>query len=267
MISKNMAGEISFLEAGSSGPPIIFLHALVGSATSWEPQLTDLSDEFLCIAWDMPGFGDSSEVSSDSDMDEIVATLHRFVDQQLGLRKAHFAGLSLGGMILQHFAAVHPEMCRSLAILDSSPKFGFSGDMRPEEFVDPLLERLAAGVTIEELSAELCAAMTGSSCSKDTLAACIGGMSRARRSGLQTAVRLVGAHDALEKLPAIACPVLAMVGAEDNETPIAYAAEIASRVQRGSLSIIPDAGHISNLESPETVTTQLRVFFRQAFDQ
>ena len=266
-ISKHMAGGISFLEAGTSGPPIIFLHALVGSATSWEPQLTDLSDEFRCIAWDMPGFGESSDVSPDSDMDEIVAILHRFVTQQLGLQKAHFAGLSLGGMILQHFVEVHPEICTSVAILDSSPKFGFSGDMKPEEFVDPLLARLSAGVKIEELSAELCAAMTGPACSKDALVACISAMSRARRSGLEHSVRLVGAHNALDKLPDIACPVLAMVGAQDNETPIAYSAEIAARVQRGSLSVIPDAGHISNLENPEIVTDQLRVFFRHSFDQ
>ncbi|MGZ0220341.1 MAG: alpha/beta fold hydrolase, partial [Acidimicrobiales bacterium] len=53
-----MNQPIAWIEAGG-GPPVIFLHGVGGSRTAWGPQLRGLSDRFRCIAWDMPGYGDS----------------------------------------------------------------------------------------------------------------------------------------------------------------------------------------------------------------
>ena len=55
----NTGGAIAWREAGD-GAPVVFLHGLGGTRSAWGPQLRGLSDQFRCIAWDMPGYGDSA---------------------------------------------------------------------------------------------------------------------------------------------------------------------------------------------------------------
>ena len=260
MISTTRIGNISVRHTNQSPTQktVIFLHAMAGSATAWDLQLLGLSDRYHCFAWDMPGFGESDPVPADMAMPQVVDALAELV-RGLGIDSAHFVGLSVGGMILQHFAARYPELAESLAILDSSPKFGFGGDMKPAEFADSVLEQLATD-SVNDFSEGMVRAIVGPDCPEDKIQQAIDAMSRAQHSGLTLTTHLIANHDALEALPKITCPVLAMAGAQDAETPPAYAFEIAQRVINGHVSVIPDSGHISNIENPQAVTERLRVF-------
>jgi pimeloyl-ACP methyl ester carboxylesterase len=253
--------QIAWQEAGDvSNPPLIFLHAMAGSATAWAPQMVELSDHYRCIAWDMPGFGDSADAPDGADMAWTVETLHHFVTQTLGLTSAHFVGLSVGGMILQNFAATYPDVVDSAAILDSSPKFGYGSDANPAAFADPILEDLEGGTTAAQFSNAMIRAIVGPDCSEEIKLATIESMSRSRINGLMLTTRLIAYHDAVKKLAKITCPTLAMAGADDAETPPAYAHAIAQMVSGASATIIPNAGHIVNLENPAPVTARLRFF-------
>ena len=59
--ATDVDGPLAWREYGR-GDPVVFLHGLGGSRTSWEPQLSGLGDAFRCIAWDMPGYGASAPV-------------------------------------------------------------------------------------------------------------------------------------------------------------------------------------------------------------
>jgi 3-oxoadipate enol-lactonase len=233
---------------------------MAGSASAWNPQMDVFSKDYRCFAWDMPGFGDSGDPVEGMDMGQVVDQLSRFVVKQLRLRAAHFVGLSVGGMILQHFAVRHPELTRSVTILDSSPKFGFGGDMKSAEFADPILAELESGTKPAVFSDGMVRAIVGPDCSEDTKREAIAAMSRSRSSGLALTTRLIADHDALNILSQITCPTLVMAGEKDEETPPAYAYEIAQRISGASVTIIPNAGHIVNLENPKAVNTRLRFF-------
>lgn len=253
---------ITWREAGN-GDAIVFLHAMAGSRTAWEPQLSELSAKYRCIAWDMPGFGKSGPSGDDAKMADIVQNLADFVTGPLGLNSAHFVGLSVGGMILQHFAVKFPTLCRSISILDSSPKFGFGGDMQPDDFEIPMLKQLRAGVAVADFSNEMIRAIVGPDCSEEIKLEAIAAMSRAQRAGLELTTKLIARHDALDALLKISCPALVMAGEADAETPPAYANEIASRIPNAEVTIIPNAGHIVNLENSNAVTKRLSMFFDQ----
>jgi 3-oxoadipate enol-lactonase len=259
-VKQCQSDRISWFEAGSeNAPAIIFLHAMAGSGTAWAPQMRALSKSHRCIAWDMPGFGGSADLTDAAGMDEMVAALANFVTADLGLHQADFVGLSVGGMILQHFAYAHPDLARSISILDSSPRFGHGGDMKPAEFVEPVLAQLKEA-TVEAFSDGMVRAITGASVSEAADQEAITAMCRARPSGLALAANLIGAHDALDKLSAITCPTLVMAGAEDGETPPAYTYEIATRIPGAQVTIVPNAGHIVNLENPDAVNARLAFF-------
>lgn len=253
--------DIAWKETGAANSEaLVFLHAMAGSSTAWAPQMDRLSTRYRCIAWDMPGFGESADAPDDADMSWIVDALFEFVTQTLNLRSAHFVGLSVGGMILQHFAARYPEATKSIAILDSSPKFGFGSDSKPEEFADPILADLARGTSSADFSESMIRAIVGPDCPEKVKLAAIQSMSRSRANGLALSTRLIAGHDGLEQLSRIACPALAIAGAQDGETPPSYAYEIAARIGAASVTIIPKAGHIVNLENPDPVTSRLAFF-------
>ena len=113
-MNTHLHTEIAWEECGTAKKgAIIFLHAMAGSATAWDPQMKAFASDYRCIAWDMPGFGESADAPDNADMDWVVKSLAHFVSHTLGLGEAHFVGLSVGGMILQHFAAAHPDLVQS----------------------------------------------------------------------------------------------------------------------------------------------------------
>lgn len=88
-------GRIAWRESGA-GRPVIFLHGLGGTRTAWGAQLRGLSDEFRCIAWDMPGYGDSEPLALLT-YESIADALAAFIDER-ELDKPDLVGLSFGGM-------------------------------------------------------------------------------------------------------------------------------------------------------------------------
>lgn len=253
---------MSWVESGA-GPAIVFLHAMAGSKTAWSPQLDGFSKDYRCIAWDMPGFGESAPLPDSARMAETVDVLYQFVTKTLGLYKAHFVGLSVGGMILQHFAAVHPELMTSMTIMDSSPKFGLGGDADPGEFASSICEQLDSKVSVAEFSSSMINAIVAPDCHNEPRAVAIAAMSRATKPGLKLTTHLIAEHDALSKLRKIEVPALIMAGAHDAETPPVYAQRIAHELKNARVQIIPDAGHIANLENPVAVNEQLSAFWQQ----
>jgi pimeloyl-ACP methyl ester carboxylesterase len=67
--------------------------------------------------------------------------------------------------------------------------------------------------------------------------------------------------DSRPLLSAIACPTLVVVGEQDALTPPARAAEMADAIPHARQIVVPDCGHLSTLEQPEAVTSELTSFF------
>jgi pimeloyl-ACP methyl ester carboxylesterase len=66
--------------------------------------------------------------------------------------------------------------------------------------------------------------------------------------------------DSRPNLPAIRCPTLVLVGADDTLTPPDRAAEIAAGIQDPQVVTVPQCGHLSAIEQPEAVTRALVEF-------
>lgn len=252
-------GALAWQEAGS-GEVIVFLHAMAGSATAFQPQFDFFKKDYRCIAWDMPGFGMSKPLPDDASMEDVVACLKHFVTNSLNVERVHFVGISVGGMILQKFAVAHADLVHSITILDSSPKFGIGGTMKPAEFVDPILKDFSNGKTVVDFSDGMVRAIVGPKCSETVKLEAITSMARATVSGLKLTTRLIGDHDALADLANIKAPALVLVGRDDGDTPPEYSARIAQDIPNAQLVVIDDAGHLSNLENPDAVNNALSSF-------
>ena len=98
------------VEEQGSGPAFIFIPGLVGLLDAWAFQMAEFSKRYRCIAFDHRGAGDSDRPQAYSTgliADDVIALMDR-----LGIERAHVAGTSTGGCVLQNLAIDHPERLR-----------------------------------------------------------------------------------------------------------------------------------------------------------
>ncbi|HUE39410.1 MAG TPA: alpha/beta fold hydrolase [Candidatus Binatia bacterium] len=139
--------EIAYLEGGR-GEPLVLLHGIGGDKDNWTFVSLFLARRYRVIAWDAPGFGDSScPPGASYGVDAQVDRLHAFL-QSLGIGRAHFGGNSMGGLIASHYALRYPHAVESLWLLNTAyvasakPSEGFARIERGE--ANPLFARSEA---------------------------------------------------------------------------------------------------------------------------
>jgi aminoacrylate hydrolase len=102
-------GEITLnVEERGQGPAFIFVPGLVGLLNAWEFQMAEFSQRFRCISFDHRGAGDSDKPKDAYSTLAIARDVIALMDT-LGIAKAHVAGTSTGGCVLQNLAIDHPE--------------------------------------------------------------------------------------------------------------------------------------------------------------
>jgi aminoacrylate hydrolase len=95
-------------EQRGRGPAFIFIPGLVGLLDAWEYQMAEFSGRYRCISFDHRGAGDSDK-PPDSYRTALIAEDVIALMDTLGIERAHVAGTSTGGTVLQHLAIDHPD--------------------------------------------------------------------------------------------------------------------------------------------------------------
>jgi abhydrolase domain-containing protein 6 len=110
--------RIAYSEGGKSKPEsVVLVHGFSTSADSWNRMAAQLTRRYQVIAPDLPGWGESTRIDSASyGYPAQVERLHQFL-QQLGLKRFHLAGHSMGGCISATYAARYPDEVITLGLL------------------------------------------------------------------------------------------------------------------------------------------------------
>ena len=105
-------GELTLnVEERGTGPAFIFIPGLVGLLDAWEFQIAEFSRRYRCIAFDHRGAGDSDKPASGYTTGILARDVIGLMDK-LGIDKAHIAGTSTGGCVLQNLAIDYPDRLR-----------------------------------------------------------------------------------------------------------------------------------------------------------
>ena len=109
--------KIVYVEGGK-GETVLLLHGFGGDKDNWTRFSKYLTKKYHVIVPDLPGFGESSKIWSDTyDIKTLVKRLHQYTNE-MGLIKFHIAGNSMGGLIAVVYAATYPDEVLSLGLLD-----------------------------------------------------------------------------------------------------------------------------------------------------
>jgi len=111
-VARINIGEITLnYEECGQGPAFLFIPGLVGLLNAWEFQMAEFSKRYRCIAFDHRGTGDSDKPTDSYSTQAIARDAVALLDK-LGIDKAHVAGTSTGGCVLQNLAIDYPKRLR-----------------------------------------------------------------------------------------------------------------------------------------------------------
>ena len=211
--------EMQYYDQGA-GETLILIHGLGAAKESWRFQIEALSQDYRVIALDLRGHGQSGyrveePLTIRALADDVTALMNK-----LGLKEAHFCGLSMGGMIALEIFIRYNLRVKSL-ILASTTAF-FPSPSRLDDFV------------------QLCDSMSMTEWAQ------LFTLFILRREALIAAFSI----DYRWMLPLIDVPTLILVGADDQLTPIGYAKYLKAYIKNSGLQMIPQAAHLTNLENP-----------------
>ena len=249
-------GPVAWREQGR-GQPVVFLHGLGGSRTSWEPQLRGLSDEFRAIAWDMPGYGASPPVEPLT-FAAVADAVARLLDAA-SVDRAHLVGESFGGMHALHTALHHPDRVGRMVLANTGPAFGLDGT-DPAAWRAARLAPLDAGLNPADIAVDVLTAVAGPGLGDEVLAMRAAAFARIPSTGLRAAVECLPSHNVLDRLVEITAPTLVVAGELDAETPVAYARALVDGLPNAELVVLDGIGHLAVSEAPETVNRLVRTF-------
>ena len=104
---------------GGNGPVIIFGHGWPASWYEWRKVMPQLSDRFTCVAFDLPGLGDSTPPTA-FDTGTISELIKKFITEHLEQEKVFVVGHDVSGPPLAHLAAYNPHLVEKLFFTETS---------------------------------------------------------------------------------------------------------------------------------------------------
>ena len=127
----NSNGVRLYYEEAGKGTPIVFVHEFAHGLHSWEGQLRHFSRRYCCIAFNARGYPPSDVPGSASQYSQAIATDDiANVMRDLGVRRAHIIGCSMGGYATLHFGLRYARMARSLTVIGAG--YGSDSDKRAQ---------------------------------------------------------------------------------------------------------------------------------------
>lgn len=239
------------VERAGQGPLVLFMHGIGGNRGNWRAQLPSFAEMFSCVAWDARGYGDSDDYDGALAFDDFVTDVLRVLDH-FGVGRAHLVGLSMGGRIAMRAALLHPQRVATLTLLDTHEGFtAFTPEQR-QAFVDSRRAPLLAGKTPADIAEPVARSLVGPHAKPEHLQQLIDSIAALHKESYIKSLQATVDQVDLGDISRIAAPAHFVVGAEDRLTPPAMHHEMAAKLGGALVSVLPDAGHLSNIENAPT---------------
>lgn len=236
---------------------LVLIHAFPLSGAMWEHERRSLRDAAdPIIAPSLPGFGGTAVPRGDASMDDYADSVIAAMDAAK-IERAAVAGISMGGYVAFAMWRRHRERIERLFLADTR------AEPDTEEARDRRL-RLAELVREHGIEALLKTPpqwLRKGSPHWDRLLKMIRG--QAREGVAQGSIAMAHRPDSRPDLPTIDVPTAVVVGEEDSITPLEMSQTISDAIPGATLSIIPGAGHIANIEAPTAFEAALRIWLRR----
>ena len=242
------------VDLAGTGPLVLFMHGIGGNRGNWRAQLPVFAPHFSCVAWDARGYGASDDYAGPLAFDDFVDDVLRVLDH-FGVERAHLVGLSMGGRIAMRTALLHPGRIATLTLLDTHEGFeAFSPEQR-RAFVDSRRAPLLAGKEPSDIADAVARSLVGPKATTGQLQQLVDSIAALHKDSYIKSLQATVEQVTLGDIATIQAPAHFVVGADDKLTPPAMHHEMAAKMAGAPVSILADAGHLSNIENADAFNT------------
>ena len=238
--------NINYQIDGPEGAPwIVFSNSLATTTAMWDEQAAALKNSYRVLRYDQRGHGGTDAPAGRYPYDTLLADALALLDA-LAIKKAHFAGLSMGGATALGLAERHPERFDRIIVCDSpcqsTPQSSQQWEERivvaqkqgMEALVEPTIGRWFPPDTVARNPPHL-----------DKVRAMI---RSTPVNGFIGCAAALADHDYASAVAGVKRPVLFLVGEKDAPAPAMR--KLHEKVNGSRYVELPGAGHISNMDRP-----------------
>ncbi len=251
--------RLHYSDTGGAGEVMLFSHGLLMCGEMYAAQIAHFRDRYRCIAYDHRGQGQSDIADSGYDIDNLAEDAAALI-RALGVAPVHFVGLSMGGFVGMRLASRHPDLLRTLTLLDTS------ADTEPHAKAYRKLVFFTRWLGPRAVVDKVMPILFGKSFMSDPARAGEKRLWRDRIKGnrrigmVRAAIGVIERAAVNDELGAITTPTLVAVGDEDVATVPEKSRRLAAAIRGARLEIIAGAGHSSTIENPRAVNALLDAF-------
>jgi pimeloyl-ACP methyl ester carboxylesterase len=238
-------------------PALILLHAFPLDRSMWDRECRALADAASpIVAPSFPGFGRSELPKRQPTLDDYADAVAAVMDAAK-IERAAVAGCSMGGYVALAMWRRHRARVAGLALVDTRAEAD-----TPEAKENRA--RLAALVREHGVEAYLKAPPKLLRDGSPQWPAVKEIIRRQDKEAVAQASVAIGSRaDSTADLASIDVPTALIVGEADEITPRALSQTMYESIPHATLSVLPDAGHLSNLEAPEAFDRAMRAWLRR----
>jgi 3-oxoadipate enol-lactonase len=229
-------------------PVLVLSNSLGATLEMWDPQAEKLAQHFRLVRYDTRGHGGSETPPGPYSIDDAGNDVVELLDH-LDVRRAHIAGLSLGGMTAMWLAINAPERVDKLILLCTSPQLGpAQGWVDRAKTVREQGTKAIVDATLERWFTERYRAQHDVSAIREMFV-------NIDDEGYANCCSIIEHLDLVPNLDGISASTLIIAGAQDPSTPPdQHAQRIVDGVPDSRLEILDPGAHLINVERPDAVT-------------
>jgi pimeloyl-ACP methyl ester carboxylesterase len=257
-------GRLRYLEAAAAGTErprgtLLLIHAFPVNARMWEPQFAFAGKGWRVIAPQLRGMDGGSADPPATSMDDHAADVIDLLDA-LHIEDAVVGGLSMGGYVAFAMQRHAPRYIRALVLADTRPQADTPEGVEARKKMLALVREKGPSAVADEMIPKLLGEQTRRT--RPDVAERIRDLilSSSAESIANAITALMTRADATPLLPTIHVPTLIIVGEQDAITPPALSEQMYKDIKGSEYVVIPNAGHMANLEQAEAFNAALARF-------
>lgn len=237
-------------------PAVVLSNSLGTEHTMWDAQAEELVRHFYVIRYDTRGHGASDSPSGPYGIDLLGNDVLALLDH-LDIRRAHFVGLSMGGVIGQWLAVHAQDRIDHLVLANTAARIGTleGWQARATAVRAAGLDEIAAGAAARWFTPDYVASHEAA------VQAMLATLRRQVPEGYAACCDALAVADLRSDIGAIRSPVLVIAGNADPVTTVSDGHALCSAIPHAALAILP-ASHLSSIEAPRAFTRELLSFLR-----
>lgn len=251
---------VSYIDAGpANSPSIIFIHGFPLNKFMWEKQIELLEENYRVIAYDIRGHGRTDSGSDTFSIELFVNDLVGMMDA-LKIDKTMLCGFSMGGYIALNAIERYPERFQALVLCDTNCAADTpEGKEKRLKTIENIRENGIEKYTEESLK-KLFSPLSFSKNLEEIDIVRVMILNTSQNTLFKTLHALAERTETCTTTNLLKMPVLIIVGKEDEIAPTESALMMHERIKGSIISIIENAGHMSNMENSVEFNNQISAF-------